>query len=74
MCSRSCTLLYGIEHFKLVAAQMRFELCAGPWAARVPFSASGVMRGMVPAWLRRGSIDGAAPVVGRGRNAFRIQL
>ena len=30
---------------QLVAAQMRFELCAGLWAAPMASSASGVMRG-----------------------------
>ena len=57
---------------QLVAAQMRFELCAGLWAARMASSASGVMRGMVPAWLRRGSVDDTPTAVGKGWNAFRI--
>ena len=57
---------------QLVAAQMRFELCAGLWAARMASSASGVMRGIVPAWLRRGSVDDTPTAVGKGWNAFRI--
>jgi len=58
---------------QLVAAQMRFELCAGLWAARMASSASGVMRGIVPAWLRRGSVDDTPTAVGKGWNAFRIE-
>ena len=47
--------------------------CArAPSAARADSSASGVVRGVVPAWLWRGSVDGEATALETGRNAFRI--